>query len=154
MLVLPFIKFQKKQPFATGFSISALSKLILALSGILVAIGLSSVYHSMLYGYTMPIWAVPLAFIAFIPFGFRIRVALSADKKVLYRQNVLFGVLLREKKYYDEGFHSFRCVPTNIIDKQFYLVAKGAQDVSVHYCKMQKSRSNKVQSLLAGMLGV
>ncbi len=156
MLVLPFQAVSKTGPQCiTGFSVSGLPKSILFLSGVLGFICLSSAYHSNLYGYTMANWTLPVIVLSVLPFGFRIRVGLSLDKKSLYRQFTMFGVVIRERVTTSIGFEAFSLVPTRAVDNQFYWVIQGSeQRISFHYCKLKPKDVSSLEHRLSCMLGI
>lgn len=155
MLVLPFQTIRKtKFQSIIGFSVSGIPKSILCVFGFLGFVALSSAYHSNLYGYTMANWVFPLILLSAIPFGYRIRVGLSLDKKILLRQHALFGIVIREKMTLSEGFKGFSLVPTGAVDKQFYWVVGGEEnDISLHYCKLKAKEVPTLEHRLSCMLG-
>lgn len=155
MLVLPFQTISKTESQSiTGFSVSGMPKSILFVFGFLGFVALSSAYHSNLYGHTMANWVFPMILLAVIPFGYRIRVGLSLDKKILLRQYALFGIVIREKVTLSEGFKGFYLVPTGAVDKQFYwVVGCEENDISLHYCKLKAKEVPILEHRLSCMLG-
>lgn len=149
MFILPFLK--KK---SIGFSICPLTKPILFICAFISYLSASSVYHSILYEYSIPYWGVPFTIMFILPFGYRIRVALSEDNKTLCRQTALFGFKLTEKVYEDELFSGFSCIETKAMDSQYYFVVIGENtDVSVHFQKLNKKEIPTVTNKLSLMLG-
>ena len=155
MLVLPFQTIRKTEfQSIIGFSVSGMPKSILFVFGFLGFVALSSAYHSNLYGYTMANWVLPMILLAVLPFGYRIRVGLSLDKKILLRQYALFGIVFREKITLSEGFKGFSFVPTGAVEKQFYwVVGCEENDISLHYCKLKPKEVSMLEHRLSCMLG-
>ncbi|EPR7484128.1 TPA: hypothetical protein ACGSTL_001425 [Vibrio parahaemolyticus] len=156
MFVLPFQKLdvERDRP-AYGFSVSALPKSVLWLSGFFGVVALSSTYHSLLYGYTMPDWSIPVTVMSVLPFGYRIRVALSNDKTTLYRQNALFGLKIKEKVWESSSFDRLVIKATEVVEKQFYIIVSGTEsDVSVHICRMRPKKLLSIHHRLRCMLGL
>lgn len=156
MFIIPFERRSKVGCKAgKGFSVSAVSKSLLVVAGFFGLVGLSVFYHSLLYGYTMPGWALPMMLLSVMPFGYRVRVALSNDRTVLYTQVALFGVKLKECVYNSVMFTDFHMVATHAIDNQYYFVISGdSQRVSVYYCKLRPKHIPKLSLCLGGMLGL
>lgn len=156
MLVLPFKKIDKERGApAFGFSLCGFPKPVLWLSGFLGIIALSSTYHSLLYGYTMPSWSIPLAILSVFPFGYRIKVALSNDKTILYRQSSLFGMKVVENVWQSSCFDKLVIKATEAVEHQFYIIVTGMEsDVSVHFCKMKRKNLLATQHKLMCMLGL
>ena len=156
MLLLTYIRSDSENTNkAHGFSIGAASKSVLFLFGFFEFVGISITYHSLLYGYTMPSWAIPLIVLSMLPFGLRVRVALSEDSTVLYRQLALFGIILKEAVISSSEFTDLEVLPTNSIDKQFYLVLQSKElKESVHYCHINPKRIPALKKRLNLMLGL
>ena len=154
MLVLPFERKKKSKTTAIGFSLSFFGISVLFVAGTLAVLCLSVVYHSLLYSYTMPLWAVPITIIFSSLLTCRVRIALSLDRKILYRQISIFGVVLKEYKFKSEAFSEMSFKPTEAIANQYYLVVNGSeQGVSVYYCKLKEKRLSSLQLIFSGMLG-
>ncbi|MDF4421690.1 hypothetical protein [Vibrio parahaemolyticus] len=156
MFVLPFQKLdmEREKP-AYGFSVSGTPKPILWLSGFFGVVALSSTYHSLLYGYTMPNWSIPVVVMSILTFGYRVRVALSNDKTTLYRQTALFGMKIKEKVWESSSFESLVIKATEAVEQQFYIIVSGAEsEVSVHYCKMKPKKVSAIHQKLRCMLGL
>ncbi len=156
MFIIPFERRSKVASKAgKGFSVSAVSKSVLVVAGFFGLVGLSVFYHSLLYGYTMPGWAVPMMLLSVVPFGYRSRVAISHDRTALYTQAALFGVKLKECVYNSAMFTDFHMEATHAIDNQYYFVVNGdGKRVSVYYCKLNAKRIPKLSLCLGGMLGL
>ena len=150
MFILPFTT-----KSAVGFSICPIAKSLLTLSGIISLLSASSIYHSTLYGYSVPDWALPISILCILPFGIRTRVALSNDKKTLKRQIGLFGIKVYEWVYKDVSFNKFNCIRTDAIDNQYYFLVQGEEKyVSVHYCKINAKKVSAMDKKLNLMLGL
>ncbi|HBC3404956.1 TPA: hypothetical protein KDY05_002232 [Vibrio parahaemolyticus] len=155
MLVLPFhtqINGQK----VFGFSVSAVSKAFLCLSGFLGFVCLSSAYHSMLYGYTMPNWAIPIFMLSVIPFGYRKHIGLNTEKTHLLIQSRVFGLKLGDKKQQVSApFEEFNLVETGALDKQYYFVISNDHlNESVFYCKVNDKKKNEIATKISCLLGL
>ncbi|POC39295.1 hypothetical protein [Vibrio vulnificus] len=155
MLVLPFhTKVNGKEVF--GFSVSSASKAFLFASGFLGFVCLSSAYHSVLYGYTMPNWAIPVFILATLPFGWRKHIGLTVDKTHLVNQNRLFGIKLSDKQQIVAApLKTFRLVETNALEKQYYFVVSNHQlNESVFYCRVKSKKKNDIEAKIGCLLGL
>ncbi|EGQ7975602.1 hypothetical protein I7Z51_004584 [Vibrio parahaemolyticus] len=155
MLILPFhTKINDKEIF--GFSASVASKAFLVLSAFLGFVCLSSAYHSLLYGYSMPNWAIPIFLLSIIPFGYREHIGIDTGKIHLVSQTRIFGLKITENLQVSRfPFTEFKLVDTGAVDHQFYFVIRNLElNKSVFYCKLNPSKKNEIETKVACFLGL
>lgn len=155
MFILPFQETLDSNQKLEGLSISAIPKSILVLSGVFGCLAISTSYHSALYGYSIPDWSIPLTICSLAPFGFRVRLLVSSDKKTALKQWALFGVKIRELVFSDEGFSTFTFEQTGCMDSQRYWVLKGeSKRVSLHISKISSKEIGYLTAKISSFLGV
>lgn len=155
MFILPYQETLDSEHKLEGLSVSAIPKSILVLSGLIGCLAISTTYHSTLYGYSIPDWSIPLSICSLLPFGFRVRLLVSGDKKIALKQWAIFGIKLREFVFSDEGFSTFTFEQTGCMDSQRYWILNGENKrVSLHISKISSKEIGYLTAKISSFLGV
>lgn len=155
MFILPYQETLDSNQKIEGLSVSAIPKPGLVLSGVLGCLAISTSYHSALYGYSIPVWSIPLSICSLAPFGLRVRLLVSGDKKMAIKQWAFFGIKLREIVFSDECFKTFTFEQTGCIDSQRYWILNGkSKRVSLHISKLRSKEVGYLTAKISSFFGL
>lgn len=139
-----------------GISLSIWPKCGVAVFLGILLILTSCIYHSALYGYTMPTWA-PLGVIMILALlSMRWRLLMSENGGTLLRQLTIFSIAVSQTPFRYEGeVKRIHLMASGLRKNQYYILFVGPKtNVSLHYCVIPESRRRLITYQISSMFNL